>query len=80
MSLRKILRMVFVCCGLEVGALAGVPMRPEQIEELMHQMNVPKLAHALPAEDEDGGDPPREGTQSATSSQCTRPPQSQGDR
>ena len=42
---------------LEVGVLFGIPMRPEQIEELMHQMNQPKLAHVLDEED-DQGDPP----------------------
>ncbi len=57
MSLKKILRTLFVCAGLEVGALAGVPMRPEEIEALMHQMNEPKLAHVLPSEDDDGNDP-----------------------
>jgi hypothetical protein len=40
---------------LEVGVLFGVPMRPEQIEELMHQMNQPKLAHVL-KEETNGGD------------------------
>jgi len=49
-------RTVFLCVALEMGALCGVPMRPEQIRELMHQMNQPTLAHALPAEDEGGDD------------------------
>lgn len=57
MSLRKRLRTVFVCAFLEVGALAGVPMRPKEIQELMQVMNGPKLAHVLPGE-EDAGDPP----------------------
>lgn len=51
---KKRLRVVFACTVLEIGALCGVPMRPEQIEELMQGMNVQKLAHALPEEDEDG--------------------------
>lgn len=51
------LRVVFVCAVLELGALSGVPMRPEQIQELMHGMNLPKVAHELP-EEETGGDPP----------------------
>jgi hypothetical protein len=36
-----------------MGVLGGVPMRPDEIQELMHQMNQPALAHVLPTEDED---------------------------
>ena len=57
MSIKKILRTVFVCAVLELGALASVPMRPEEIQDLMHQLNRPKLAHVLPSEDDDGNDP-----------------------
>jgi hypothetical protein len=43
---------------LEFAALAGVPMRPEEIQELMRTTNQPKLAHVLPDESERGdGDP-----------------------
>ena len=45
-----------LCVALEFGVLSGVPMRPEQIRELLHQLNQPKLAHMLPGE-EDSGDP-----------------------
>jgi hypothetical protein len=34
-------------------------MPPERIRELLHQMNQPKLAHVLPAE-EDGSEPPED--------------------
>ena len=52
------LRTILVCAMLEFAALAGVPMRPEEIEELMRQMNQPKLAHVLRDESERGdGDP-----------------------
>jgi hypothetical protein len=44
---------------LEVGVLSGAPMRPEEIRELMQQLNEPRLAHVLPSEDDDGDDPPR---------------------
>ena len=57
MSLMKRLRIVAVCAVLQLGVMAGAPMRPEQIRELMHQMNRPKLAHVLPSENE-GDDPP----------------------
>jgi hypothetical protein len=57
MSWKKRLRVLFVCLALEAGTLFGVPMRPDEIENLMHQMNQPKLAHLLKEED-DSGDPP----------------------
>lgn len=61
MSLGKRLRTIVLCAALELGVLSGVPMRPEEIRALMQQINQPKLAHVLPAEDEDGGDPPISG-------------------
>jgi len=42
---------------LELGALFGMPMRPEQVQEFMQMLNEPKVAHVLPSEDE-SGDPP----------------------
>ena len=57
MSLRRGLRTLAVCFVLQIGVLFQLPMRPEQIEELMQQMNRPKLALVLPAE-EDQSDPP----------------------
>ena len=60
MSWKKRLRVVFTCMTLEMGVLFGVPMRPDQIKELMHQMNQPKLAHVL-KEEADGGEGGNEG-------------------
>ena len=57
MSLKKRLRVLLACASLELGVLMGVPMRPDQITELMQQMNQPKLAHVIRKED-DGGEPP----------------------
>jgi hypothetical protein len=57
MSFASRLRVVFVCAALQLGVFSGVPMRPEQIQELMHQMNQPRLAHVLPADEEGGEDP-----------------------
>ncbi len=39
MSLKKTLGKVLLFGMLQVGALAGVPMTPKQIEELMEVMN-----------------------------------------
>ena len=52
---RARLRTVAICAMLEFAALAGSPMRPEEIKSLMHQLNLPKLAHVLPAEEDEGG-------------------------
>ena len=58
MSVKNRLRVLVVCLLLQMGALSGVPMRPDKIEELLHQMNQPKMAHVVP-EDDDEGDGPR---------------------
>jgi hypothetical protein len=42
---------------LEVAALFGMPMRPEQIQEFMQMLNESKVANTLPSEDE-SGEPP----------------------
>jgi hypothetical protein len=48
---------------LQVGLLSGVPMRPEQIRELMFQLSTPKVAHTSPDERHSSDDPPeREGS------------------
>jgi hypothetical protein len=39
MSLKSVLGKVLLFGMLQVGALAGVPMTPQQIEELMEVMN-----------------------------------------
>ena len=62
MSFKKRLRTIFLCAALEVGVLAGVPMRPEEVRAVMDQMNRPKLAHVLPSEDDEGNDRPEDPT------------------
>jgi hypothetical protein len=49
-ALRGRLRTVLVCTMLETGVMLGVPIRPQQIEELLHTMNQPKIAHVLKEE------------------------------
>jgi hypothetical protein len=56
MSLRKRLRTTFLCMILEFAALTGVPMRPEEIEKLLHAMNQPTLAHTIPKQQEEEDD------------------------
>ena len=52
------LRTILVCTLLEVAALAGANMRPEEIEELMYTMNQPKFARTTPEESERGDGEP----------------------
>ena len=56
-SIKARLRTILLCATLELGVLSGVPMRPEEIRALMHQLNQPKVAHVLPNAEQDG-DPP----------------------
>jgi len=41
--LKHRLRALLLCLPLLLGALGGMPMRPEEIEELMHTMNQQKI-------------------------------------
>lgn len=51
MSLKKILGKLLIYGILELGALAGVPMSPEQIEKIMQVMNRIKVVHVLKMDD-----------------------------
>lgn len=50
MSLRNRLRTIACCVVLQAATLIGMPMRPEQVQELMHSLNQPKLARMTPEE------------------------------
>jgi hypothetical protein len=50
------LRSLFLCFTLLAGALGGSPMRPEEIEELMHTMNQPKITYTIRTDAENGDD------------------------
>jgi hypothetical protein len=58
MSIASRLRVLVLCMALEMGVISGVPMRPGEIQELMNQLNQPKVAHVLPTENDSGHDPP----------------------
>lgn len=57
MSFKSRIRVLAVCLILEAGVLMHCPMRPEEIEEIMHRMNQPKLMHVLPSDEDDGDGP-----------------------
>jgi len=42
-SFKHRLRTLLLCLPLLLGSLGGMPMRPEEIEELMHTMNQQKI-------------------------------------
>ena len=55
MSLKNRLRTI-ACCGvLQAATLIGVPMRPEQVADLMRSLNQPKIARTTPKESEKDG-------------------------
>ncbi len=56
MSLRQKTRKLALIGLISLGLLAGAPMRPEEIEEMLYRFSQPKVAHVLRQEDEDGED------------------------
>jgi hypothetical protein len=51
-SLKKLLGKVLLFAVLEAGALAGVPMTPQKIEELMEVMNRVQVVRVIHKERE----------------------------
>jgi len=50
------LRTLLLCLPLLMGTLGGMPMRPEEIEDLMHTMNQQKVVLVVQNEGENGDD------------------------
>jgi len=48
--MRTRLRTILVCVVLEWCAISGAPMRPEEIVDLMHAMNTPRVVQTDPDE------------------------------
>jgi hypothetical protein len=55
-SIKEKFRRILLVGAIGLALLMGTPMRPDEIEELMHQMNQPKVAHTLPDESDQGDD------------------------
>jgi hypothetical protein len=53
-SIKHRLQRLLLCFALLLGAISGIAMRPEEIEELMHTMNQPKVVVTIPDENENG--------------------------
>ena len=47
MSVKHKVRKILLIATLGVGSLMGVPMTPEEIEELLYLMNQPKIEVAV---------------------------------
>jgi hypothetical protein len=48
------LRAILLCVALHIGVTFGVPMCPEEIQELMRRIQRPKIAHTLPDASDSG--------------------------
>ena len=56
MSIKHKVRTLFLCLTLLVASMGGAPMRPEEIEELMHTMNKSRIAYTIRGEGKKGDD------------------------
>jgi len=56
MSAKHRLRTLLFCLPLLLGAVSGMAMRPEEIEDLMHCMNQQKIVVTIQDESENGDD------------------------
>jgi hypothetical protein len=52
MSIKSRLRVLLLCLPLLMGAGFGMPMRPEEIEELMHSANQQTITYTIPGDKE----------------------------
>ena len=60
MSIKHNIRVITLCLVFGFASLHGIKMRPEEIQELMHQTNQPKIAHSMPDENDAGDRLPEE--------------------
>jgi len=58
MAQRHWLAKILMFLVLETGALVGVPMRPDQIEELTRILNQTAVVNVQRREDDGDGEPP----------------------
>ena len=57
MSLKRKLRALRVCLPLLLGSMSGVPMRPEEVEELMPKMNEQQVVYVMQGGGASGDEP-----------------------
>jgi len=51
-------RKILLCLVFLMGSAMGLPMRAEEIEELMRTLNQPKIVRVFAVEEERGDGPP----------------------
>jgi hypothetical protein len=64
LSIKRKLRALFLSLILGMGSALGAPMRPEEIEDLMHAMNQTRVCQIIREEHDEAGGPPT--TQAST--------------
>ena len=52
MSLRRLFRSLLLFCVLQVGALSGMKMTPDEIERLLELMNRTEIVQVIKKEEE----------------------------
>ena len=55
------LRKVLLCVGLEMAALMGAPMRPDEIEDLLRNSQQSRIHSSVREDREDSDDPVQSG-------------------
>ena len=63
MARRRWLAKLLVYMMLEVGALGGLPMRPDQIEELTQLIQKTRVVHVVRRTEDGDGPPPEIGVE-----------------
>jgi hypothetical protein len=58
LSIKRKLRALFLGLILGIGSIAGMPMRLEDVENLMHSMNQARVCQIIREEHNDAAGPP----------------------
>ena len=60
MSIKHKLRMLLFYLPLLAGSLIGVPMRPEDMDQIMETLNQERIEYVIPDDSENGDDTVKE--------------------
>jgi hypothetical protein len=59
-SIKRKLRMLLLYLPLLAGSLTGVPMRPEDMGQIMESLNQERIEYVIPDDSENGDDTVKE--------------------
>jgi hypothetical protein len=59
-SIKRKLRMLLLYLPLLAGSLSGVPMRPEDTDQIMEALNEERIEYVIPDDSENGDDTNKE--------------------